>query len=309
MITYIGNGRYCYANGLAMLIATIGDYVAPARLEVLTGVGLGAVWHDHAKIVFFNNIVSMPDRGISKVLDLLGYKYTELVKDEMDDAPFDELRSNLRHHPVLLGPLDMGYLTYNPSHEDAAGADHYVMAYAMDDHEVYVHDPEGYPCVHLSLDHLEPAWRAERVPYHRGVFRCWLAPQRVHQPSEDDIYSQSITFFQSLYRETAVFAAENQLTIGQEAILLLADHVRNGAFTPREFGHMVHFTFPLGARRALDFASFFRHPELSVAKYGQAGLFGSCQTLALRKHWSLLADTLQELAAAEEDFRCRLLAL
>ena len=73
---------------------------------------------------------------------------------------------------------------------------------------------------------------------------------------------------------------------------------------------MVFFAFQLGAVRALDFAALFdfRNAELAALKRRQAKLFGRCHTLAVRKEWSSLADTLQDLANLEEEFRVSLFA-
>lgn len=46
----------------------------------------------------------------------------------------------------------MGYLSYNPNHEFLAEADHFVLAYGMDDDVVHLYDPEGFPHVSLHRD-------------------------------------------------------------------------------------------------------------------------------------------------------------
>lgn len=40
---YIGNGHYCYSNSAAMFLSSIGENVSPQLVEILTGVGLGAM--------------------------------------------------------------------------------------------------------------------------------------------------------------------------------------------------------------------------------------------------------------------------
>jgi hypothetical protein len=68
---------------------------------------------------------------------------------------------------------------------------------------------------------------------------------------------------------------------------------------------MVHFAFKLGARRALDFASFFgsKHPELAQLKEKQAELFGTMQSLAVQRKWTQVASSLKQLAQVETEFR------
>jgi len=312
MVPYIGNGLYCYANATAMLLASIGEDVPPSQIEVLTGVGLGAFWIREARLIFFSS--TPPDIGVSKALELLGFAYTERSRQEGEPAPLDELRRDLAKGAVVLGPLDMGYLDYLPYHANAAGVDHYVLAYAMDD-QVHLHDPDGYPHVSLSLEQLALAWKAERVDYRRGAYRCWTAPKRIDHPSQAKIYEQALAFFRSAYQHIDDTPSVGRngiptLQVGYDAILACADRVQRGEISARERGHLTGFAFPLGAKRALDFATFFDpgDAQLAVLKREQAGLFGRCHTLAMRKEWPSLADALQQLADVEKEFRTALLA-
>jgi hypothetical protein len=42
-------------------------------------------------------------------------------------------REAVIHGPVLAGPLNMRYLSYNPNHTALNGADHFVVALGVDD--------------------------------------------------------------------------------------------------------------------------------------------------------------------------------
>lgn len=130
MLSYIGSGHYCYANSSSMLLETIGEKVSPAVLEVLSGVGIGAMWHEEQKVIYFGQ--EIPDRGVSHALELLGFRWTEKSGDAEGEPPLEELRRDVENGPVLLGPLDMGYLTYKPNAAYLGGADHFVLAYRMD---------------------------------------------------------------------------------------------------------------------------------------------------------------------------------
>ena len=52
MLTYIGNGPYCYANSASMLLESAGEYVEPRLIEILSGVGLGACWIAESQTLF-----------------------------------------------------------------------------------------------------------------------------------------------------------------------------------------------------------------------------------------------------------------
>lgn len=308
MTRYVGNGPYCYANATSMLLTSIGEHVHPPRIEALTGVGLGAFYLPSEKLIFFGNLGTPPDVGVSKALELLGFEHKETAREEGEPAPFEELRADLAKSPAVLGPLDMGYLTHNPSHAYLAGADHFVLAYGICEREIYLHDPEGFPHVSLPLHQLELAWKAESIPYRRGSYRYWTSPRRVVDPTEEEIYDRALPFFKSCYEDGSETPG-NRIT-GRDGILQFAGHVRGGNLSRGEVDHLVYFALKLGSRRALDFAFFFdfRDQKLAALKRRQAELFGRCHTLAVANNWPSLADALLKLADVEEGFRVTLLA-
>jgi hypothetical protein len=203
----------------------------------------------------------------------------------------------------------MGELTYRPGERGATGADHFILAYAMDDREVYLHDPDRYPHVSLPLEHLERAWRAELIGYRREPYSLWAAPRREHSPSEDELYEHAVEGFRKVYREAEDAAPARGRLVGSNAIRHLAGHVRSADLSPGDIGHMTAFLFQLAARRALDYAAFFagRDDVLGALKRRQAEVFGRCHTLAVRADWGALADALQRLTGLEDEFRARLL--
>ncbi len=306
---YFGNGPYCYSNAASMLLSNIGEDVPPWKIEAYTGVGLGAFWLPHEKLLFFSSIANPPDKGISRALKLLGFNFRETSSENSESPPFKQLKSDLSFSPAILGPLDMGYLTHNPLHKRMQGADHFVLAYAMDDEGISIHDPEGFPSVKLPLRQLELAWRAEKIAYRRGYYRYWTSPARVLSPSKDQLYRSTLQSFKEVYSEAEKLASSDKWTIDQEAILTLAKRVKAGEVSAGERGFMIHFAFKLGARRAIDFATFFASQDSRLAglKREQSELFGKCQAQAVERKWMRLAQSLQQLADVESQFRKALL--
>jgi hypothetical protein len=256
-----------------------------------------------AKLIYFSS--TSPDIGVSKALEALGFEYVEKAWTEAEAAPFEDLRVDLSGCPAVLGPLDMGYLDYLPYHEDCAGADHYVLAYAMDQDEVYLHDPDGFPHVSLALDQLELAWKAESIGYRRGAYRYWVQPKRARHPTEQEIYDRALESFRTRYRRTEDQAGRAGPAIGRDAILACADHVRRDA-PPSTIGFLTDFAFRLGARRALDYAMFFEphNGELAALKRSQAELFGRCHVCAMRADWPALAGMLENLRRRDGIWHC-----
>ena len=71
------------------------------------------------------------------------------------EAAIDDIQKKLQHllknGSVVIGPLDMGYLTYNPNCVYQRGVDHFVCAYGFYEGQVYLHDPAGYPCMKMKF--------------------------------------------------------------------------------------------------------------------------------------------------------------
>jgi hypothetical protein len=305
IVPFFGNGPYCYSNATSMLLSSVGEQIPPSEIEAYTGVGLGAFWLPKQKLLFFSNISNPPDKGISRALQLLGFEFRETATDNPETPPYGQLKSDLSTSPAILGPLDMGYLTHNPLHKRMAGADHFVLAYDMDDDGVSIHDPEGFPSVHLPFRQLELAWRAESIGYRRGYYRYWTSLKHVQHPDGDQLYHSALKSFKDIYSAGEKLASANKWTIDRDAILTQARHIKNDKVSPAERGFMVHFAFKLGARRALDFASFFsrRNVRLAELKRTQAELFGRCQVQAAQRSWANVSNSLHDLADVEKEFR------
>ena len=308
-IPYIGNGPYCYANSVAMLLDSIGESISPAKVEVLSGVGIGACLLTKDKLLFFNTYAGAPDTGISRALEILGFNYEEKSSERSDFNPFDQLRKNLNESPVVLGPLDMGYLKYNPRSESLYGVDHFVLVYGIDNNNAYFHDPAGFPCVSIPIKDLAEAWKAENIGYRRNYYRYWTKPARVKQPKGKEIYDQAIQFFRSLYQESHDIAVKEKRVIDNDAIMTIIERLKNGNISSIEKDHLTHFALPLGAKRALDFASFFspHNAVLTDLKQKQAQLFGRCHALVMNNDWKESSKSLEEFATVEKEFRNRLM--
>ena len=59
---------------------------------------------------------------------LLGFEVAEEAESDGDAMPVDALSLQLRDGPAVLGPLDMGELSYHPNARGANGVDHFVLA-------------------------------------------------------------------------------------------------------------------------------------------------------------------------------------
>ena len=308
---YVGNAAYCFSNSVSMLLSSIGETVSPSRIEPLTGMGLGAQWHPQKNLIFFD--LYSTDLGISMALDLLGYTYDEQAYAADSALPLDDLRTTLAGGPAIIGPLDMGCLSYMPGHKYMRGADHYVLALAFENETLRVHDPAGYPHALLPRDDLERAWRAEAIAYRRGAFRYWTSPAIQTRPANQEVYDTALAGFRALYanaRQGNASEVASASAVGAEAIFAAADVVAAGEPPKDLVGHLESFALRLGARRALDMAEFFRggHDALADIKDTQAQLFGRAHTDVAQRDYTALAATLRTLAETEHTFESVLTA-
>lgn len=306
--TYIGNGAYCYANSASMLLDSIGEKISPSIIEVLCGVGLSAFWMEKTNLLFFN--FALPDEELTRTFNTLGFDCEERITSKKKPAPIEQLKGDLKNSPVLLGPIDMGYLDYNPNHKFLYGSDHYVYLYGFEDKNFYLHDPEKFPCVFLSQAQLKKSWESDKIFYGLENYRYWTLPKRIKTPTGEEIYKSAINDFKSIYRNCDKKSLKNNWVTGKEAILKAAERFENRNFTQEEIDHLRYFALPLGAKRALDFATFLvkRNPKLSELKSEQARLFGKSHSLVGAKDWKAFSTTLKEYAEVEGKFKTLLLA-
>lgn len=310
-IKYVGKAEYCYANAATMLLSSVGESIWPSLIEVLTGVGLGAFLAKNTNFLFFNNFAAWPDEGINRAFAILGFVFEEEFVKDRENPPFDKLSRILVKGPVILGPLDLGLLVYNPNHEYLSGTDHFVLAYRMDNEKVYLHDPYGFPNVFLTLDQLKEAWKAENILYRRDYYRFWHQPRRVRHPTENEIYRKAMASFIGLYKRSAQKAAKEGVLVGAEAIRTSGSRIKKGIARPDEILFLTSFALALASRRSLDFAEFFSklNPDLAELKERQAQLFGESQTLASQEYWKQLNIVFEKLAVIEDGFSKQLLKL
>ena len=294
-----------------MLLSSMGETVSPSLIESLTGMGLGAQWRPQENLIFFD--MSSTDRGINMALELLGFTYDEHAYAADAALPLEDLRSTLANGPAVIGPLDMGCLSYIPGHKFMHGSDHYVLALAIENGALRVHDPNGWPHALLPRDDLEGAWRAEAIAYRRGAFRNWSSPARRTRPTDQELYDSALADFRTLYtnaRQGNASALASASAIGAEAILAAANVIAADDPPMALIVHLEGFALRLGARRALDLADFFRigGDTLANIKDTQARLFGRAHTEAARRDYTALTATLRTLAETEEEFESVLVA-
>ena len=299
MQMYFGDVSLCYSYSLAMALDAYGyDYKAEF-LEAIMAMGNGASIvkeDDQHPLVFFDN--GMPDLSISHSLKILGFDYEDFYLKGGAEVDLEEIKRKLEtflfNGPVVLGPLDMGHLTYNPNHTILYGVDHFVTVYDIDDQYLYLHDPAGFACMKVAFNDILEAWKAEAIDYKRGAYSMWGNFKRLKTPSQTEIYQETAKIMKNRYLN------------GQNDILeCYAKAVaENGLNTEQKQLHQ-YFSFKLAAVRNLYLSKFLKDhdPEGARLKEELATLFGQAHLSCLKEDYQELAHLLYQIAEVDGRFR------
>ena len=299
MQMYFGDVSLCYSYSLAMALATYGYDFKADFLEAIMVMGNGAsiVKEDEQHpLVFFDN--GMPDLSISHSLKILGFDYEDFYLKDGTEVDLEEIKGKLEtflsNGPVVLGPLDMGHLTYNPNHTILYGVDHFVTVYGIDDQYLYLHDPAGFACMKVAFTDIIEAWKAETIDYKRGSYSMWGNFKKVKSPSQTEIYQETARIMKNRYLN------------GQNGVLeCYAKAVaENGLNTEQKQLHQ-YFSFKLAAVRNLYLSKFLKDhdPEGARLKEELASLFGQAHFSCLKEDYQELAHLLYQIAEVDGRFR------
>lgn len=299
MQMYFGDVSLCYSYSLAMALDAYGYDFKAEFLEVIMVMGNGAsiVKEDEQHpLVFFDN--GMPDLSISHSLKILGFDFEEFYVKDGAEVDLEEIKGKLEtflsNGPVVLGPLDMGHLTYNPNHTILYGVDHFVTVYALDSQYLYLHDPAGFACMKVTFNDILEAWKAEAIDYKRGSYSMWGNFRKVKSPSQTQIYQETASLIRARYLD----GQNNVLEYYAKAV------AENGLNMEQKQLHQ-YFSFKLATVRNLYLSKFLKDhdPEGARLKEELASLFGQAHFSCLKEDYQELAHLLYQIAEVDGRFR------
>ena len=299
MQMYFGDVSLCYSYSLAMALDAYGFDFKADFLEAIMVMGNGAsiVKEDEEHpLVFFDN--GMPDLSISHSLKILGFDYEDFYLKDGLEVDLEEVKGKLEtllsNGPVVLGPLDMGHLTYNPNHTILYGVDHFITVYALDGQYLYLHDPAGFACMKVAFKDILEAWKAEAIDYKRGAYSMWGNFKKIKSPSQTEIYQETARIMKNRYLN------------GQNGVLeCYAKAVaENGLNTEQKQLHQ-YFSFKLAAVRNLYLSKFLKDhdPEGARLKEELATLFGQAHLSCLKEDYQELSHLLYQIAEVDSLFK------
>lgn len=299
MDLYFGDVPLCYTNSLAMAFNSYGFHFSPEYLEALMVMGNGASFVDNNvkhPLVFFDN--GLPDISINNCLRILGFQHEDFFIKESDGFSIDDIQKKLQHllknGSVVIGPLDMGYLTYNPNCVYQRGVDHFVCAYGFYEGQVYLHDPAGYPCMKMKFGDFVKAWTAEGVAYKRGAFSMWGNFARIREPEAKEIYHDISVIMKKRYEQGDANVIEQY-----------ANSIRENGLNQQQKQIHQFFSFRLAAVRNIYLSRFLKEHDCKKAdlKEQMADLFGQAHLDSMKDDYKGLSNTLIKISELDKQFK------
>jgi hypothetical protein len=317
---FTGNAAYCFSNSLHMTLlgsgAAPGTVPEPGFLECLTGMPFGKTYLPARRTFWPSAPGFSPEQGggLDAAIATLGWSCeawfasgtgADAAGEDAAPEALSRLREGLRRGPALLGPVDFGFLSYSPHAAHMAGADHYVVALALEGDHLLLHDPAGAPYAVLPVADFLEAWRAARVGYKRGAYTLRTDFRSVAPVPRRRMIERTLP----LARRNAGADPGGPSTYGGgEALARLASDLR-GDVSETMVAHLLGFSFPTAARRTVDAACFLAEGGRSGASAlldRQARLWGRVNATAAQPHWEDAAGLVGEIAALERELAASL---
>ncbi|WP_328929618.1 hypothetical protein OG429_36960 [Streptomyces sp. NBC_00190] len=275
MFGYVGSGPYCYSNSLAMMLG--GESPSPAVIETLTGSPFGAQLIA-GSLPLFDPYGWHPEAGLDAAIALLGWDRERSDGGTPAEA-LERLRDACSRGPVLVGPVDMGLLLYQPGTPNADGGDHYVVVLAADQDGIELHDPHGHPYATLPTQAFLTAWEAKTISYIDAPFVLRTGFVRRRRVTPVDALRQSLPAAEQWLAGRDDLPMPPGSLGGAAAVERLADMVAEG-LDPGIRTMLTAFGVRVGARRLSDAAlclDLLGLPQAASIAQHQARILGSLQ--------------------------------
>lgn len=304
MIDYVGSGPYCYTNSLAMVLGR--GAPLPTVIETLTGSPFG-MQLIAGSLPLFDPYGWDPEIGLDAAIALLGWRCERSQGGSPEEA-LNRLKTAAAQGPVLVGPVDMGQLLYQPGTPAADGGDHYVVVLAVDEDCVSLHDPHGHP--HATLPHRAflAAWEAKSVTYTDAPYVLRTGFARERKITEHDALRYSLSMAVQWLAGREDLAMPSGSKAGAAAAEGLAALVTEGL--PQGTRTLLTaFGVRAGARRLSDAAtclSVLGCTDAAEIAARQAQIVGSLQFLLVNGDDRAVAAALKHLAPTYDRLRTAL---
>lgn len=299
LVPYTGEMSYCLVKSLKMVLDNRGQSYPLWWLEVVSGEAFGFVYIRDKQSFFAVNGNPYHLAG-EHLLRTLNYSYTYISSPD-DAAALASLEEALKSGPVVVGMLDMGYLTYVPDHQYLHGVDHAIVVLALQPETVIVHDPEGYPTVPLPLEDFLEAWK--RDVYTGMPYGLWQIGERGQPPTEEEIWEKTLAQARAnlTCKDEEIFPGGPMALHGPNAMRTLAADLRD--WPQINLGSLPYFSWRVSGQRCQASALFLRDklPAASAIRWQESQIYGQLQYASATQKRDALPPLLESLAELEEE--------
>ena len=297
-----------------MILQSKGECYQLPFMECITTAPFGFVYAPEDKGGFAVSGYN-PHVSVGRALRLLRYD-NNFRSFSSSSVALGFLRRTLEKDAVLIGPVDMGFLTYDRYREFKLGSDHYLVATEVDDgNVVVVNDPDGYVQVPIPIADFLRAWKADRIQYKRGPYSLWTIGRRRGKTPRRRIYKATLRLALRNLRERQEVKRAGRIVYctGPKAIQRLADDIKRKR-SSRWLRFYSTFTFRASAQKCFDSSIFIKEAPSSNASLSraseirmtQARLYSRTQLYGASNKFSQVSRTLSSISQLEEDFEKQL---
>jgi hypothetical protein len=299
---YTGSGPYCYSNSFAMMMGAEAPSTAVLEFATCSPFGMQIVGKD---LVFFDPLGWDPLQSFEDMLVAAGWTSKLTVGTDADDA-LASLKKELEKGPVFVGPIEMGYLRYQPGNNGPIGADHYVVVLGIQGDRVDLHDPHGFPYASMPVSELLQAWKTDSLGYGKS-YMMRSEFKHVHDVTEEDIIRRTLPNARKwLGMETVKPSDMPAGSCGNgKAAEKLADMIQTN-FHPGVKNPLVYFAVRVGVRRLADAATCLGRigcVDAAAVMAKQARLVGGLQYPLVVGDKGTAVRILKELAPTYDELR------
>lgn len=299
LVPFAGRMSYCLIRSLHMVLAYHGQRYELPWMECVSGQAFEFVYV-RGEQLHFTVIGDRYNLAGERLLRTLNYSYSH-TGFASPDAALAALERALRDGPVAVGMLDMGYLSYNPNHQQLYGSDHAIVILALQPDSVVVHDPAGFVAVPLPLADFLEAW--QRDVYTGKPYGLWQIGAQSQPPSDEEIWQKTIAYARSsLSRDKQMLGPGIEAIYGPDGMRALAADLP--AWPEPDLGALPYFSWQVSAQRCIDSAFFLRErlPEAAALRWEECQIYGSLQQASAAGQRERLPALLTQLASLEERF-------
>ena len=279
-LSYVGSGPYCYANCVSMMMGTESPPISVIEFATCSPFGMQVIKLPTDELFFFDPYGWDPLQGFKTLFEAAGWSSKCTVAKDATEA-LSLLKAALaKGKPVMVGPIEMGYLKYQPEMKGPIGADHYVVVLGIESEIVTLHDPHGHPYATLPVSELLQAWKTDSLGYGKS-YTMHSDFEHTHKYTDEEIIKRCLPDATKwLNKEFVKAEAMPPGSAGNgEAARLLSQQVEK-AFTPRIQNPLIYFAIRCGVRRLSDGATCLQrigYDQAAKIMATQARLVGSLQ--------------------------------